>query len=597
MNFLFLPVARRNRLPTLDLTKRALNPNSTKTPNFVPDPLSEQWIDLRLIAGMRVVLGTSALLVVILESMKLRPWATPTHVVLVLYSLYGLLVYHLSVRRNPLVAHKLIPWLDLVWYVPLIAVTSGTNSTFYYFFFFSIIVASFSWGLTDGLRLTLASAAVYTIVSVLSIPRERPIELNRLLLAPIGLLIFGYIIARWGGYHAELKNRLQLLKDVTIFSNPRFGIDRTIKAILESVRAFYEAEACLLVVPGKPGVGESYLMYRVARGTHLSRTAPPEIGLEAAAPFLTPSLEQAVIYRKNRSSHTRLFDVKTRVFAEANSGASDKLAGMLEAQRYLSVPVYYRHQAVGRLYIVDGPDRVDRPDLEFMLQLMDHVTPVMENIRLIDNLASDAAETERRRIAHDIHDSVIQPYLGIQFGLSALDQKLEAGDVAIRDNVQELLELTKHELAELRRFVWGLRAGEERMDVLLPAIERYAERFSVVTGIKVDIEARGKIKVNDRLAAELFQIVAEGLSNVRRHAFCRDAKVEISCKESSLLLQIKNSRPRAGASVDGERSDGQENNLAFRPHSIAERAASLGGETQVFIDEKDYTVVSVGIPL
>jgi signal transduction histidine kinase len=391
---------------------------------------------------------------------------------------------------------------------------------------------------------------------------------------------------------------LKLLKDVTVFSNPRFGIDRTIKAILESVRAFYDAEGCLLVIPGKPGDAESYQMYRVARGTHPSRSAPPEIGHEAAAQFLSPSLDYAVIYRKDRSSQTRLFDVRSRVFSETNSSSGDKLAGMLEAQRYLSVPVYYRHQPVGRLYIIDGPNKFDSPEMDFMLQLMDHVTPVMENIRLIDNLASDAAEQERRRIAHDIHDSVIQPYLGLQFGLAALDQKLEAGNTSVRANVQELLELTNHELAELRRFVWGLRASEERMDILLPAIERYAERFSLVTGIKVDVAAYGKVKVNDRLAAELFQIVAEGLSNVRRHAFCRDARVEISCKETSLLLQIKNSRPRAGHNVDGERGgDGHDVARSFRPNSIAERAASLGGDTQVFVDEMDYTVVSVGIPL
>ena len=545
---------------------------------------------------MRVVLATSALLVLLIESMEARVWTTPVHLTLALYSLYGLLVYHLSVRRNPIVAHRFIPWLDLLWYLPLVILTSSTNGVFYYFFFFSIIVASFSRGLSEGLRLTLASATLCTLVGVV-VPAEKALEMNRLLLAPIGLLIFGYIIARWGGYHTELKNRLQLLKDVTIFSNPRFGIDRTIKAILESVRDFYDAEACVIVVPGKPGDAESYQMYRVARGIHPSRSAPPEIGREAAAQFLSPSLDHAVIYRKNHSSHARLFDVKNRVFSEAPATTGDKLAGMLDAQRYLSVPVYYRHQAVGRLYIVDGPTKIDGADMEFMLQLMDHVTPVMENIRLIDNLASDAAETERRRIAHDIHDSVIQPYLGIQFGLSALDQKLEGGDVAIRANVKELLELTRHELAELRRFVWGLKAGEERMDVLLPAIERYAERFSVVTGITVDVEAHGKVKVNDRLAAELFQIVAEGLSNVRRHAFCRDARVEISCKETSLLLQIKNSRPRMGGNAETERAEGHDGNRAFRPHSIAERAAALGGETQVFVDEKDYTVVSVGIPL
>lgn len=568
-----------------------MNQEQTKKPARTRDPLSEQWIDLRLIAGMRVVLGTSALLVILMEQPPRRPMGI--YIALVFYSLYGLVVYHLSVRRNPVVAHKVIPWLDLLWYLPLIAFTSDSSSIFYYFFFFSIIVASFSWGLTDGLRLTLASAAMYTIVSVLTAPHGIPVDLNLLLLAPIGLLIFGYIIARWGGYHTQLKNRLKLLKEVTIFSNPRFGIDRTIKAILESIRAFYDSEACLLVIPGKSGDEESYQMYRVARGIHPSRSAPPEIGREAAAQFLSPSLDYAVIYRRtNRSSNTRLFDVKNRQFSETDSSTGDKVSGLLEAQRFLSIPVYYRHQAVGRLYIIDGPQTFDSSDMDFVLQLMDHVTPVMENIRLIDNLASDAAEQERQRIAHDIHDSVIQPYLGLQFGLSALDQKLEAGHTGIRDNVQELLELTNHELAELRRFVWGLRATEERADVLLPAIERYAERFSVVTGIKVDVEAFGKVKVNDRLAAELFQIVAEGLSNIRRHAFCRDARVEISCKETSLLLQIKNSRPRTG-----ERADGQDGGRSFRPHSIAERAASLGGDTQVYVDEKDYTVVSVGIPL
>ena len=556
------------------------------------DSLSEQWIDLRLIAGMRVVLGTSALLISVLGATDFRALATPTDIALVLYSVYGLVIYHLSVRRNPIAAHKVIPWLDLIWYLPLIAFT--TNGIFYYFFFFTIIVASFSWGLTDGLRLTLASAVIYTIIGVLNWPRDKPIQMNGLLMAPIGLLTFGYIIARWGGYHTELKNRLKLLKDVTIVSNPRYGIDRTIKAILESIRSFYDAGACLLVIPGKPG-SESYQMYHVTLGSTPSRSAPPEIGRDAAAQFLAPSLEYAVMYRRNRASQARLFDVKTRVFSETASTGVDKLAGMLDAQRYVSVPVYYRHQAVGRMYIIDGSARFDMPDMEFMLQLMDHVTPVMENIRLIDNLASDAAEQERQRIAHDIHDSVIQPYLGLQFGLSALDQKLELGNMSIRGDIQELLELTNHELAELRRFVRGLRAGEERTDVLLPAIERFAQRFSLVTGIKVDVEARGNVKINDRLAAELFQIVAEGLSNVRRHAFCRDARVEISCKNSSLLLQIKNSRPRPNPAL--ERGDGNDGVKTFRPHSIAERAALLGGDTRVFIDEKDYTVVSVGIPL
>jgi signal transduction histidine kinase len=107
-------------------------------------------------------------------------------------------------------------------------------------------------------------------------------------------------------------------------------------------------------------------------------------------------------------------------------------------------------------------------------------TPSIENIRLVDSLASYAADEERRRIARDIHDSVIQPYVGLQLGIAALAQKLHTGKTDVIDNVEELLELTNQELVELRRYVWGLRAGEERRDVLLPAIELVA-RFSSIT--------------------------------------------------------------------------------------------------------------------
>jgi signal transduction histidine kinase len=175
-----------------------------------------------------------------------------------------------------------------------------------------------------------------------------------------------------------------------------------------------------------------------------------------------------------------------------------------------------------------------------------------------------------------------------------LAQKLQGGNDQVLENVQELLDLTSQELVELRRYVWGLRAGEERRDVLLPAIERFVSRFTSVTGIRVDVSARGKIEINDRLAAELFQMVTEGLSNVRRHALCSNAQVDLTCKNGKFQLQIKNPRPVISP-FDPE--DGSDHHRLFSPKSISERAAMLGGKTVVSVDKKNYTVVSVTIPL
>jgi signal transduction histidine kinase len=486
-------------------------------------------------------------------------------------------------------------WFDLLWFLLLIAFTRGSSSIFFNYFFFAILVASFGWGYLSGLRVTLTCAFLFVVVAFLTATAGLTTELNRFLLRTIELLILGFLISRWGGFKINLRNRLQLLKEVTVLSNARFGIDRTITSILESLRTFYEADACLLLVPATEQDGKStYQMYRVRKGAHPTGATPPQISGDAAALFLSPSSSQAVIRRKDGRKQTRLFNVDTRESAIGDSKLSDKVANALETTNYLSIPVHHRNRSMGRLYVIGGPHEYDDSAMDFVLQLLDHVAPLIENIRLVDSLASYAADEERRRIARDIHDSVIQPYVGLQLGIAALSQKLQSGNTDVVNNVEELLAMTNEELVGLRRYVWGLRAGEERHDVLMPAIERFATRFSSVTGINVDVHSRGKIEVNDRLAAELFQMVAEGLSNVRRHALCNDASVDLACDGGKVILKIKNPRPPESAVAGGNH---HEEPTLFRPRSISERAAQHGGQTVVSIDEQNHTVVTVAIPL
>ena len=568
----------------------------TNTANSHADPFSEQWFDLRLVSILRMMLAATALLVFLIEPSDLDRNVRLTYSILALYTIYSAVILALSVRRRDLIPSQYMHWFDMVWYLGLIALTSGTTSIFYNFFFFAILVASFGWGYQAGLRLTLTSALLFTIVAALTAPQWPTLEINRLMLRVIQLLILGLLISRWGGFKINLRNRLQLLRDVTVLSNPRFGIDRAINAILESLRAFYNADSALLLVLAKGGAG-SYQMYRIRLGSHATGGSPPVIEAEAAALLLMPAFNYAVIHRQHGRDRTTLFDLNTRQFIPGDPAVSDRVANALETTSYLSVPVHNRNGPIGRLYLSGGPQRFDNSTMDFVLQFMDHVTPLIENIRLVDSLASDAADQERQRIARDIHDSVIQPYVGLQLGIAALAQKLRAGKTDVIDNVEELLELTNQELIEMRRYVWGLQAGEERRDVLLPAIQRFVTRFTSVTGIKVDVQTFGKIQVNDRLAAELFQIIAEGLSNIRRHALCDEARVELTCQEGRVLLRIKNPRPDGNGDLGFSGDDQRDQRNLFTPRSIAERTAMLGGETKVSIDDNNYTVVTVNVPL
>ena len=556
-------------------------------------PVSERWIDLRMISVMRVALAFSALLVIYIDPSEPNQFVGPTYLALAGYGIYSIVIWALAVRHSRILPIKILHWLDVAWYLPLIAVSSGTNSIFFFFFFFAVLVASFGWGFRSGMRVTIVSAVLFTVVGYAAAPAQPDFQLNRLLLRPIQLLVFGYLIAYWGGVQSKLIARLQLLKEVSLLSNPRFGVDRTIQSVLESLRSSYGADSCLSILPksraGQPIrlYGSSsegpYNLHRTDRISTEAGNSSSEITEEMARVFLSASPSHAIIYRQGNPGELLLYDTKTRDFIKGDIGSATFL-NAFDGKSCFSVPVYYHAQPVGRLYIIGGAHRFDYTDIDFVLQVMEQVTGVLENIRLVDSLASDAAGQERRKIAQDIHDSVIQPYIGLQFGLAAVKQKLENGEDVL-GNVEELLALTNGEIVDLRSYVGGLRRGEFPHDIFLPAVRRFASKFSEATGLNVEINGSDDLPIYDRLAAELFQMIEEGLSNVRRHSTSSYAKVDIAIKDGHLEMQFRNERLKRL----GETS--------FTPRSIADRAAALGGQTVVYTDRNFDTVVSVQIPL
>lgn len=537
---------------------------------------------MRLTSAMRLVLAASALLIIYIDPSEPAHFVGLTDIALVLYTIYSAVVCDLAVRRSPLLPRKILHWLDVAWYVPLIALTGGNSSLFFFFFFFAILVASFGRGFSSGLWVTLVSTLAFTLVSYLTIPWDGNFELNRLLLL-IDLLVIGFMIAYWGGSEIKSRARLGLLKEVSLLSNPRFGVDQTIHSIIESLRSFYHADACLLVLVKNSNGGGPYQLHRVDRN-NAPGYAPSEMTEEMVRVFLGASSTQAAIYNKGMHGKTLLYDIRTGQLTKSGSGGF-KLLNAFEGKSCLTVPVHNRNQMLGRLYVVGGARPFDYAEIDFVLQLIGQVIPVLENIRLVDRLASAAAEQERKRIAQDIHDSVIQPYIGLQFGLAAVSQKLKAGNMDVMNEIRDLMELTDGEIAELRRYVGGLRRGESPQNPFLPAVRRFASKFSEATGLHIDVKASGDLPIYDRLGAELFQMIEEGLSNVRRHSSSSYAKVEISRQNGNLVLQLKNHR-RVGLA-----------DASFTPRSIADRAAALGGQTVVFTDKNNDTVVSVQIPL
>ena len=560
-----------------------MNRNSS-TPNGTwadPKPRLVESFDERMIALMRLILASSALVIIYIDPAEPDRFVSATYTALVLYVGYSLVLF-VAARQSSAILKQLLSythWIDVLCFTVFIALSSGTNSIFFFFYYFSIIIASFCSGFKSGLAITLVSATLFSAVGYLTAPGD--VAINRLLLRPVSLLVQGYMIAYLGGFEIELRRRLKFLKSTTQLANPRFGIDHTITSTMEQFRQYYDAETCLLILTGE---GEDrYRLRRVTRHGDSGRTSLKQVGPDVATLLLFPSSEEVVVY-KNKPRRPVIYNIKTNQ-ARKGPAIDSSLINILESKPFLSVPVNYRGATVGRFYVVGGPRNFKLADADFVLQAIEQLMPQLDNIRLVDNLASNAAERERDKIARDLHDSVVQPYIGLQLGLAALRQKIERGEDNVLRHVIGMSDLTAQAIADLRSYAGGIKTSEGANNQLVPAIRRFASSYTDATGIEVAIEAPEDLGITDRLAAELFQMIIEGLSNIRRHTRSRAAWAALTQESGCLRLRIENEAAH------------HEDWHSFNPRSLSERAASLGGQLRVYRNGGDRTVVEIQIPL
>jgi len=592
------------------------------------EPPGLESVDDRMICLMRLILALSALLVIYVDPSEPDRFVAVTYAALVVYTLYSAALFGLAARRSTLLPARFTHWIDVACFLALVALSSGTNSVFFFFFFFAILVASFRRGFTSGLRVTLASALLFTVVGYATAPAGPDFALNRFLLRPVYLLVLGYMMAYWGGREIRLKRRLSLLREMGTLSNPRAGVSHTAGSVLARLQAFYDADDCSLVLrdPRREGAR----LYRLARGERAERVRGERLPPKLEGLLLSLPADLAVVHqgRPRLLSFLGAEDYALDLTRQSECAAERQsevasLAAKLGVESFVSVPLNYRGKPAGRLYISARRGVFDSSDVDLLMRVAEQLMPVVHNIRLLAQLASSAAEQERQRLARDIHDSVIQPYIGLQYKLAAVRNKLAEGhDVAA--DIERLFEMTADEVSGLRGFVRGLRSDGVREGDLVSAVRRFAARFADSYDLEVRVESDGEISVGARLAAELIQIVHEGLSNVLKHTDATFSKITFERAGRSLRLRIENDdarngdEPRSGDETrnddgprnvgelrgDGETRNGDEtlgigssSPAPFTPRSITERAEELGGQVRVERGSGGHTTVQVEIPL
>ncbi|NIA00031.1 sensor histidine kinase [Massilia sp. CCM 8734] len=561
----------------------------------------------QLVARIRLVLTVSAVLVAILDHAGPGPANLTALMVLSAYALLCAAVY-LCPRCQPRWTRgKLRHRLDVAVSAAVVAAVGQADIFPLVFLFFAIVVASLRYGLAEGVRVTIATVLLYYLAAMLTLPEVAP---ARVLLRAAVLLAFGRVIAQLGELHILAARRQALLRELNQVANPRFGVERSMTVALETIRAFFMADSCLMLLADPEQEQERGAHLRGAhsrgahsrgahlRGAHFLRTVRangptvvPAIPIDAAlARAMLPEPRTHVLLYVRAWRCWRAFGGCALGYADEPatwtghaSGSLRELAELLGAASFISAPVNFG-RGKGRIIVAAGTRHLGRGDALFLARIAEQGLRAIERIDLLDRIASDAAALERKKIALDLHDSAIQSYIGLQLGLVALCRKAAPGNPLATD-LDRLVTMAADVIGQLRdeaRRVCAAPGADQFM--FLAALRRQAAQASSAYGVAIRIDAAPGLALGDRLGAEVLHIVREGISNVCRHTSAGSATVALRCAGATLRIDIIN--PHDGTTPP-----------AFQPRSLSERAAALGGAAEVREGGANETIVTVEIPL
>jgi PAS domain S-box-containing protein len=276
----------------------------------------------------------------------------------------------------------------------------------------------------------------------------------------------------------------------------------------------------------------------------------------------------------------------------------------LQLEAVLVVPMQAHGLMRGALAL--GRDLGGRPydaeDEAFLRTLAERLALALANNRLFEDVRAgrerlqaisarlvEAQESERRYIAHELHDEIGQSLTGLDLSLSMAAQ---AGPNAAQ-HVALSRELARALLARARDLSLALRPAMLDDLGLLPAMLWHIERFTAQTGIQVRLQHSGLEgkRFPPEIETGAFRVAQEALTNVARHAQVPEATVRLWAGQYVLGVQVEDQGPGFDPLAALARRDRQ--GLS----GMRERAELLGGRLTVDSAPGQGARISADLPL
>lgn len=148
-------------------------------------------------------------------------------------------------------------------------------------------------------------------------------------------------------------------------------------------------------------------------------------------------------------------------------------------------------------------------------------------------------DTERRRLARDLHDTAGQNLSALTMRLSATLTGAPDLDPQVAAGIREGIALSEACIRDLRTMSYVLHPPLLDELGLESAIRAYSEGYAERTAIKLDLDLPPQIeRLPQDVETTLFRILQEALSNIHRHSGSETALIRLRQRQAEVELEI-----------------------------------------------------------
>ncbi len=213
-------------------------------------------------------------------------------------------------------------------------------------------------------------------------------------------------------------------------------------------------------------------------------------------------------------------------------------------------------------------DELDERVRERTAQLQDS-----ENkLRALASELINAQETERKRIAHELHDSLAAQLAAIKY---RLERKISEGGSSDPIILQEIIHDVQNANVETRRIMANLRPSVLDDLGILPALSSFSrETEKAYPGTTIEYSTRiEEGEVPEELKIVLFRVVQESVTNAIRHGKASRIRIGVERTNGWLRLNVADN----GRGFDAARLETKSKSHGIGLNSMEQRIDSTGG--------------------